>query len=276
MLSDSLAISNSNFLIASGVQPDTTTRNFELVFAVKTPPMSGAGVFLNPLGVFNAGSYAPAGFPISGGELITLYGTGFPAQTTVATTLPLPTTIGGVQVLINGTAVPMFSITSDHVSAMVPFTITGSTATVAVSSGGKTSNTVTVPVAASSPGLFTATSNGLGPAAILHPDYTLVSTSSPARRGETVQIYLTGLGPVSPSIAAGTAAPANPLSLVTGPVAVYIDGVPATITYQGLAPTLVALYQLNVVVPTTVASGTIPLAVQTADGFADEAAIVVQ
>src|SRR5258708_7396775 len=120
MLSDSLAISNSNFLIASGVQPDTTTRNFDLHFAVRKPPMSGAGVFLNPLGVFNAASYAPAGFPISGGELITLYGTGFPAQTAVATTLPLPVTIGGVQVLINGTAVPMFSITSDHVSAMVP------------------------------------------------------------------------------------------------------------------------------------------------------------
>jgi uncharacterized protein (TIGR03437 family) len=276
MLSDSLAISNGNFIIASGVQPRVATNNFELIFAVQAPSMSGTGVFLNPLGVFNAASFAPVGYPISPGELITLYGTGFPAQTAVANSLPLPVTIGGVQVLINGAAVPMFSITSDHVSAMVPFTVSGSTATVVVSSGGKQSNTVTVPVAASSPGLFTATSNGLGSAAILHPDFTLVSPSSPARRGEIVQIYLTGLGPVTPAITAGTAAPTNPLSLVPGPLAVYINGVSATITFQGLAPTLVALYQINVVVPATVASGTLPLAVQTADGFTDEAAIVVQ
>jgi uncharacterized protein (TIGR03437 family) len=275
MLSDSLAISNSNFLIASGVQPDFTTGNFELIFAVKAPPMSGTGVFLHPLGVFNSGSYA-VGSPISPGELIVLFGTGFPNQAVSAKTLPLSNSLGGVQVLINGTAVPMFYVTPNQLAAMVPFTITGSTATVAVTNGSQQSNTVTVPVAASSPGLFTASANGLGPALIQHADYTLVSTASPAKRGETVIVYLTGLGPVSPMIAAGAAAPINPLSFVTGPVAVYIDDVPATIAYQGLTPTAVALYQLNVVVPTTVASGTIPLAVQTADGFTDEAAIVVQ
>src|SRR5260370_17710014 len=130
----------------------------------------------------------------------------------------------------------MLTISSDLVSAMDPFNISGSTATVVVSSGGKLSNTVTVPVTASSPGLFTATSNGLGSAAILHPDYKLVSTSNPARRGETVQIYLTGLGPVRPSITAGTAAPPNPMSLVTGPFAVSIHRQPATTRTPRPAP----------------------------------------
>jgi uncharacterized protein (TIGR03437 family) len=275
MLSDSLAISNGNFIIASGVQPDFATKNFELIFAVKAPSMSGGGVFLHPLGVFNAGSYA-VGHPISPGELITLFGTGFPNQTVVASKLPLTSSLGGVQVLINGTAVPMFSVTPNQLAAMVPFTVSGPTATVAVSSGSQQSNVVTMPVAASSPGLFTASQNGLGPALIQHADYTLVSEASPAKRGEIVQIYLTGLGAVSPSIATGAAAPVNPLSLVPGPVAVYINGVPAIITFQGLTPNLVALYQINIVVPAGVSAGTVPLAIQTADGFTDEAAIVVQ
>jgi uncharacterized protein (TIGR03437 family) len=275
MLSDSLAISNGNFIIASGVQPDFATRNFEIVFAVKAPSMAGAGVFLHPLGVFNAGSYA-VGHPISPGELITLFGTGFPNQTVVASKLPLSTSLGGVQVLVNGTPVPMYSVTANQLGAIVPYTLSGSTATVAVSSGSQQSNVVTMPVAVSSPGVFTASQNGLGPALIQHADYTLVSEASPAKRGETVVIYLTGLGAVTPPIATGAAAPVNPLSLVTGPVAVYINGVPAAITFQGLTPTLVALYQVNVVVPLTAGAGTLPLAIQTSDGFTDEAAIVVQ
>jgi uncharacterized protein (TIGR03437 family) len=52
--------------------------------------------------------------------------------------------------------------------------------------------------------------------------------------------------------------------------------VPAIITFQGLTPNLVALYQINIVVPAGVSAGTVPLAIQTADGFTDEAAIVVQ
>jgi uncharacterized protein (TIGR03437 family) len=275
MRSDSVAISNGNFIVASGAQPFFATKNFEIVFAVQAPSMSGAGVFLHPLGVFNAGSYA-VGHPISPGELITLFGTGFPNQTVVAKTLPLVTSLGGVQVLINGTAVPMFSVTPNQLAAMVPFTVTGPTATVAVSSGSQQSNVVTMPVAASSPGLFTASQNGLGPALIQHSDFTLVSEASPAKRGEIVVLYLTGLGAVNPSIVTGAAAPVSPLSVVTGPVAVYINGVPAVITFQGLTPNLVALYQINVVVPAGAGAGTVPLAILTADGFTDEAAIVVQ
>jgi len=275
MLQDSLAVGvNGNFFIESGVQPLVSGGNFDLIFGVKAPPLAGSGVFLNPLGVFNAASYA-VGFPISQGELITLYGTGFPTQTTVADKLPLTSTLAGVQVLVNGTAAPMLAVTSDHVSAIVPYGITGATATVAVTNGGKQSNVVTMPVAATAPGVFSLTSDGLGPGAILHTDYSVVTTCSPARRGEIVQIFLTGLGAVNPPVAVGVAAPSNPLSVVTGPVAVFINGAQAIITYQGLAPTLAALYQVNVVVPLTAAGGSLPLAIQTADGFTDIANIPV-
>ena len=180
-----------------------------------------------------------------------------------------------MQVLINGTAVPVFSVTPTQVSAMVPYGISGATASVVVSNAGKQSNTVTVPVAPTSPGIFTMTSDGLGSAAVLHADYSLVSATNPARHGETVQVFLTGLGAVNPAVAAGTAAPTNPLSFVTGPVAVFISGLPATISYQGLAPSLTALYQLNVIIPLAASAGSVPLAIETADGFTDQANIVI-
>jgi len=275
MLADRLAVtSDGNFFIASGVEPFLTAGRFELIFGVKAPPIAGTGLFLSPLGVFNAATYAVAG-PISEGELITVFGTGFASQTTVATKLPLTTTLGGVQVLINGTAVPVFSVTPTQASVMVPYGTTGPTAAIVVSSAGKQSNTVTVPVAATSPGVFTMTSNGLGNAAVLHADYSLVSSANPARHGEIVQVFLTGLGAVSPAIAAGTAAPTNPLSLVTGPVAVFINGLPAKIFYQGLTPTLTALYQLNVMIPAAASAGSVALAIETADGFTDQANIAI-
>ena len=110
---------------------------------------------------------------------------------------------------------------------------------------------------------------------MLHADYSLVSSASPARHGEIVQVFLTGLGAVSPAVAAGTAAPTNPLSLVTGPVAVFINGLPAKIFYQGLTPTLTALYQLNVMIPAAASAGSVALAIETADGFTDQANIAI-
>ena len=40
---------------------------------------------------------------------------------------------------------------------------------------------------------------------------------------------------------------------------VSFAGIPATVTYDGLAPTYVGLYQFNVVVPNVTASDTVPL-----------------
>lgn len=276
MLADSFAVSqDGGFLIASGVEPYIANGNFELVFGVRAPALSGTGVFLNPLGIANAGSYA-VDSPMAPGELITIFGTGFPSQPAAANTLPLPTTLGGLQVLLNGSAVPVLSVTPNQLNAMVPYGIAGPTAAVSVNIGGKLSNVLTVPVASSAPGVFTVASNGLGSAAILHPDYTLVSPDNPARHGETVQIFLTGLGAVSPPVPAGAAGPANPLSVVSGPVAVFIDHVQAPIAFQGLSPGLAALYQLNVTVPHTAGSGALSLAIETGDSFTDIATIPVR
>ena len=65
---------------------------YEIYFGVQAPAQAGTGVFLNPLGVVNAASSAPAGNPISPGEFVTLYGTGLAKsdQTAVASVSGFP------------------------------------------------------------------------------------------------------------------------------------------------------------------------------------------
>ena len=242
--------------------------SYELYFGVRVPAQSGPGVFLHPQGIFNAASSAPPGSPISPGGFLTLYGTGLAAQQATAS-IPFPTMLGGVQVSVNGTPAPVYYVSSTQISAVAPYSLTGSTATVVVTVNGAKSNAVVVPLAPTAPGVFSIPRNGLGDGAILHPDYSVVSQSNPAVPGETVQIFLTGLGAVNPAVADGAAAPAKPLAAVVAPVNVYVGGLAApAVSFKGLSPGLASLYQLNVQIP-DLGPGPQSLAIQTADGFTD-------
>jgi len=97
----------------------------------------------------------------------------------------------------------------------------------------------------------------------LHADYTLVTTSHPAQPGETIAVYLTGLGAVTPTVTDGALGPTNPLSnanlWTSGNMVVYFNDYTsfaskqATIGFAGLAPGLLG-YQLNVTIPTGIAT----------------------
>lgn len=233
-----------------------------LNFGVKAPTFSGSGVYLNPTGVVNAASSAPFIGGIAPGELITLYGSGLASSTVVAQSLPFPTTLGNVQVTINGRSCPIYYVSPTQMSVIVPYETEISFAVIQVTSGGTKSNTVTVYMNDAAPGIFSVPPGGIGYAAALHADYSLVSTANPARKGETILVFLTGLGAVSPPAAAGAAAPSNPLSRTTSLAYVYVDGYDANTSYVGLAPGLAGLYQINVAIPSTVTAGDLYLDVQ--------------
>jgi uncharacterized protein (TIGR03437 family) len=248
-----------------------SSNTYEIYFGSQLVPQSGTGVFLNPQGVLNAASFAPPGYPISPGGFVTLFGSGFGTQNAKASAFPFPPTLGGVQVSVNGTTAPVYSVTPTQISAVVPYGVTGSTATIVVSVNNTKSNAVSVPLASTAPGIFSIPNNGLGDGAILHADYSVVSQANPALAGETVQVFLTGLGAVSPSVQDGAAAPGRaPFSLVAAPLNIYVGGLPASnVQYKGLAPGLAALYQLNLQIPINVGPGPQSLAVQTNDAFTD-------
>ncbi len=247
-----------------------SSSSYEIYFGTSMLPQSGSGVFVDPQRVLNAASFAPAGAPVSPGGFITLFGTGFGTQTATAN-IPFPNILAGVQVMVNGVAAPIYFVNSTQISAIVPYAVTGSIATVVVSVNQAKSNSVDVPLAATAPGIFSIPRNGLGDGAVLHPDYSVVSASNPAHPSEFVQVYLTGLGAVDRPVADGAASPGSePFARTTGGVNVFVGGLLVTnLAFKGLAPTLAGLYQLNIQIPPNIGPGSQTLAVQTVEGFTD-------
>jgi len=273
---------NGQIFIGSGLASFSTDR-YELFIGVSAPSVSGTGLYLNPQGVANVFSYAPTGNPIAPGEFITIFGSGLPVRSAIP--VPFSTSLNGVQLMINNTPAPLYAITANQVFAVVPYSLTGSTASIVLSNNGTNSNTITVPIAATSPGIASQTQNGLGAGAITHADGSLVTPTSPALRGETVVIYLTGLGAVTPSVADGTAAPSKTLAKTSSVQTIYLNGVcpnapncdASNILFQGLTPGYAGLYQVNFTIPLTTAAGAaIPLALQTTTGFADMITIAIE
>jgi uncharacterized protein (TIGR03437 family) len=249
---------------------------YEIHFGARMLTQAGTGVFLNPLGVLNGASFAPPGYPISPGAFINLYGTGLGAQTTTAR-IPFPVTLGGVQVTINNLPAPIYAVSPSRIDCVVPYAATGSTATIVVTVNGTRSNSIEVPLAASSPGVFSIPQNGLGDGAILRANFSVVTPSNPARPGEVVQLFLSGLGAVNPTVVDGAAAPGRePLARVPAPLRVTVGGIDGTISYQGLAPNFNGLYQVNVQIPPNLGTGTHSVAVQTLEGFTDMVNVRVQ
>jgi len=249
---------------------------YSLTVGFQTPAFSGQGVFLNPIGIVNSANFAPITNSVAPGEFVTLFVSNPSSVTLQAQSLPLQTNLGGVQVMVNGRAAPIYFVSPTQISLIVPYATTESFATFRVSSNGTLSNQVTVYTTPTAPGVYTLTQNGVGNAAALHADYSLVTQDNPAKVGETLQLFVTGLGAVTPAVADGTAAPSSSLSVVNADVAVFVDSQQAQVTFKGLAPGFVALYQVNFVVPAGVSSGQVYLDVSTPDAYTSEAKLYVQ
>jgi uncharacterized protein (TIGR03437 family) len=267
---------NGNAYVVSGVSL-ANSNNYELQFGFKAPPVLPApGVFLHPYGAVNAASFAPTGNPLAPGAFATLFGSGLAARTETAGSAPFPASLGNVQVMVDSRAAPLYSVSEGQISFLVPFGTPVGEATVVVINGGVRSNAIRVPIAATSPGIFSLAQSGFGPGAVLNSNFTVVGPANPARRGDTILIYLTGLGAVNPSVADGAAASSTTLSNTLAPVNVFIGGVPAQVTFKGLAPGFAGLYQVNAVVPAAAPGGAnVPLAVETPGAFHDQVDVAI-
>jgi uncharacterized protein (TIGR03437 family) len=201
---------------------------------------------INTNGVVNAASYSATVAP---GSIATVFGDFVAAGPTSATSTPIPTSLSGLSVEFGGaTLAPLFYASLEQVNIQVPWELAGQTQTTIVSSfSGQTSIAQTVNVAAYAPGLFDV---GAGQGAILNSNFQVVNASAPAAVGDYVQIYCTGLGPVTNQPATGSPAPSiAPFSETMVTPTVTIGGVPATVVYSGLAPGSVGEYQINAQVP---------------------------
>ena len=180
--------------------------------------------------------------PLASGMIVAVYGAGFGpvAHTTVA---------------FNGIAAPLLYSFPQQLAAIVPYGVTGPTATMTVSSRGQASLPVSVPLADAAPGIFTVNQAGTQQAAAVNLDGTINSAVNPVCAGSYISLYATGEGQTSPAGVEGKLA-GTPLPLPLLPVSVTVDDQPAYVQYAGGAPFQIAgLMQVNVLVPDAVRPG---------------------
>jgi uncharacterized protein (TIGR03437 family) len=198
------------------------------------------------------------------GSLFPLMGTALAAGTQAAST-PLPTELGGTQLLMNGIPLPLLSVSPTEIWFQVPFEAPpGSTATLSVTYGSPfTGCSVATPITGRSPYFLP---DSTGSVIFIHQGFTgLVTAQSPAQAGEVVTAYALGLGGVSPSVSTGVLTPIDRLYPLNWPFACYQDsasfqdGPPLDVPFAGLAPGMIGIYQVNIRMPDPLPSGTLLL-----------------
>jgi uncharacterized protein (TIGR03437 family) len=241
---------------------------FTVTPSLASPPTTAA--------IVNGASLASTA--ISPGEIVTIFGSGTGAAVSglsLAANGTVATTLAGTQVLINGTAAPLIYASPSQVNAIVPYEVgAGGVANIQVQVDGAPSAAWGIPLAASSPAIFTSGADGVGQGAALNQDNSVNGASNPAARGTVLQIYATGGGQTSPAAATGSVTKVG--AQLALPVTVTIGGVNAQVAYAGSAPGEVeGVAQINAVVPAGVTPGAaLPLLV-TIGGVSSQAGVTV-
>lgn len=224
----------------------TTTRDI-------AAPVSAAAPILGALQ--NAASQKPGAAP---GTAMSIYGLNFAAALSQAQEFPLPTRLGGAIALVDLVETPLLFAAPNQINLVLPQTLEPGRHTVIVRTPNSISASVPFEVDAVAPGVFTTNSQGTGQGAVvIAGTRTVVDGARPARNGDFLEIYLTGMGRTVPLANAALAAPtAEPLARIAGdPVTVTIGGVAASVVFAGLTPGLSGLYQINVQMPAGIPPG---------------------
>ena len=193
-------------------------------------------------GVVNSASFGPE---LSPGVLATIFGKGLATQTTQTGMTPLPITLGGVQVQIDGLACPLLFVSEGQINFQIPSTIQPGMRKIRVIRDNIFSDEVAVLISDFAPALF-AVSRDQG--MYFDSSYQLAgSRDNPLQKGETYFAYATGLASTC-GIPAGQPAPLDQLCYAVPEVFVRFGGQPAEVLFAGLAPGLL-VYQINFRVP---------------------------
>jgi type 1 glutamine amidotransferase len=173
-----------------------------------------------PVAAVSSDSYAPGSLIAIGGERLT----GSPSS---AAGLPLPMSLGGTRVEVNGKAVPLFSVAPDTVLAQLPYVLDpGQPASLVVFNRDRPSPAVPLRIAPAAPVLWAA-----------------------VRFGGYALVYATGLGSTTPAVVEGSAAPVVPLARTLSRPVLRIGGQTAQVDFSGLVPGYAGLYQVNAFIP---------------------------
>ena len=209
--------------------------------------------------VVNAASYAE--YALVPGGIATLFGTGIVSASGIleAAAVPLPTTLGGTQVLVNNIPAPLFAVAKvnrqEQINFQVPWEVAGASLVdvVVVNGSARNARRHSEIVRDAAPGLFTL--DGASAIVVHGATNQLVTAANPAEPNEAVVFYATGLGAVDRAQQSGRPASLTELARVSNTLTVKIGGQTAAVQFAGLTPGSIGLYQVNCTVPYTDVSG---------------------
>jgi uncharacterized protein (TIGR03437 family) len=195
-----------------------------------------------------------AGGALGPGTVVQIYGSNLAAQASTPNSVPLPIKLGGTSVIIGGIQAPLFYAGPGQINAQVPFELaTLRQYQVIVSANGALSAPQQIQLGDVAPGIAQFPSSEI--IAQHAADYTLVSSTSPAKPGETLIFYLAGMGLTNTAVATGAPSPGNPFAEPIDPPTLTVNGSNVTIGFDGLTPGSVGLYQVNFQVPANTPDG---------------------
>jgi uncharacterized protein (TIGR03437 family) len=178
--------------------------------------------------------------------------------------IPLPTALGQSCLSVNGTPVPLLFVSGTQVNAQLPYNVAGNSS-VSIHTPGGISNNYNFTVGVAAPSVFMSGTAGplTGlPTIVRANNSQLVTPTNPVYYNDTLVIYTNGLGMTSPQVTAGSAAPSSPLANAVLQPTVTLGGANLSVSYAGLVPGEVGVYQINATVPYGVPQGlAVPLVI---------------
>jgi uncharacterized protein (TIGR03437 family) len=187
--------------------------------------------------------------PVAAGSWVAAFGSFTGVSTTTASGFPLPKTLGGVKVTVDGVDAPLYDVRSTQITFLLPNATAAGLRPVKITTS-SSSLDGSVRVITSAPGLFTKDTQTPPKGAIRNQDGVTENTSSAqAKRGDVISIYGTGPGAFTQPITDGAAPGFNPLITTRSTPQVFIGGVETQVQFSGLNPDAPGLWQVNAVVP---------------------------
>jgi uncharacterized protein (TIGR03437 family) len=270
------AVSSTGNIYLAG---HTASANFPLANALNASLTGNEAGFLAMIGhpvqlapvanaVTNGASFSNS---LSPGQLATVFGQTLLTSKNYASNTPLPVTLAGLSVTVNGAPAPLLYADSQQVNFQIPWNTAPGTAQVVIESNAASSAPVSFTVSPTAPGIFTYGNNRA--VAQNYPSGAINGPSAPIAAGGVITVYLTGVGPVTVPGSDGVPTPSGALSTATSAYSATLGGQNAPVSFLGLAPYYVGLAQANVSIPSGLAAGDYPLVI-TIGGAASNAPLV--
>ena len=234
--------------VSGGLLPVSTTLIGDVLQS--TAPTLAANGSLNNLNALIGGALSP-------GDVAAVFGSNLATTSASTSKVPLVTAYNGTVFRVAGVDAPLFYVSPGQLTVQIPAELSANRQYSAI---GIVNGALTLPdtidLAAVSPGIAVLSDGSL---IAQHGDFSLVTAQNPAHAGETVVMYLVGMGATNPAVASGQPAPGvEPFARPLAPPAVTIDNQPVQVAFAGMTPSGVGLFQINFTVPKTARTG-VPL-----------------